>query len=102
VNTYFHQPEGRFIDDKPALVVPQSGFHASFQEWNHSLSDVLNAVVAAGLRIEFLHEHPFIVYKAKPYLVETGSGRFTIGGCAAQPPLMFSLKARADFSAPRP
>jgi len=93
VNPYFHDPTGRFIRDKPALVVPDAGFHADFQEWTHSLSDVVNAVLRAGLTIEYLHEHPFIVYNARSYLVADGPGRFKIGGRTDPLPLMFSLKA---------
>jgi 2-polyprenyl-3-methyl-5-hydroxy-6-metoxy-1,4-benzoquinol methylase len=94
VEPYFHDPKGRFVRDKPARVIPDSGFHANFQEWTHGLSDVVNAVIKADLSIEFLHEHPFIVYNARKYLVEDGPGRFKIRGCLNPPPLMFSLKAR--------
>ena len=94
VEPYFHDPRGRFIAEKPARVVPDAHFHASFQEWSHSLGDVVNAILNAGMSLEFLHEHPFLVYNARKYLVEDGPGRFKIGGTPHQPPLMFSLKAR--------
>ena len=93
-NPYFHDPEGRLVREKPVLAVPESDFRGTFREWTHSLSDVVNAVIKAGLAIEFLHEYPYIVLNARKYLVEDGPGRFKIGGRKHQPPLMFSLKAR--------
>jgi 2-polyprenyl-3-methyl-5-hydroxy-6-metoxy-1,4-benzoquinol methylase len=62
-------------------------------EWQHTLADIVTALVDAGLHIEFLHEHPFTVYQQLPMLQADGTGywRFPQG---AQPiPLMFSLKA---------
>lgn len=97
VYPYFHDPEGRFVESKPALAVPGSGFQANFREWTHSLSDIVNAVIRAGLKIEFLHEFPFVVLNAaRKYLEDDGHGKFRIRGCATPPPLMFSLKARME------
>ncbi len=62
-------------------------------EWQHTLADIVTALIEAGLEIEFLHEHPFSVYGQLPMLQPDGTGywRFPQG---AQPiPLMFSLKA---------
>jgi ubiquinone/menaquinone biosynthesis C-methylase UbiE len=92
VEPYFHDPQGRFVPGKHARVLPEAGFHSDFHEWTHSLSDVVNAMVNAGLSIEFLHEHPFMVYNARKYLVDDGSGRFRMPK-QNHLPLMFSLKA---------
>jgi 2-polyprenyl-3-methyl-5-hydroxy-6-metoxy-1,4-benzoquinol methylase len=94
VEPYFHDSKGRFVADKDARVVPGAGFHADFQEWSHSLGEIVTAILNAGMSLEFLHEHPFIVYNARKYLVEDGPSRFKIGGAPHQPPLMFSFKAR--------
>ena len=62
-------------------------------EWNHTMGEIVTALIDAGLRIEFLHEHPFTVYEQLPFLQPDGTGywRFPEG---AQPiPLMFSVKA---------
>lgn len=94
VYPYFHDPEGRFVESKPALAVPGSGFQANFREWTHSLSDVVNAVIHAGMKLEFLHEFPFVALNAaRKYLEDDGSARFRIRGCDTPPPMMFSLKA---------
>jgi len=36
--------------------------HPSY-EWTHSLGDILNALIGAGLRIDFVHEFPLSCYK---------------------------------------
>lgn len=63
-------------------------------EWAHSLSDVFNALIAAGLRIEFLHEFPFTIYPQFPDLMERGlDGLWHLKDGDASLPLLFSLKA---------
>ncbi len=54
--SYFHktepvrwEPEGDYADKNAAVRNP------SF-EWTHSLSDIINALIGAGLKIEFVHE----------------------------------------------
>ena len=32
------------------------------------MADIVNSLVGAGLRIEFIHEFPFIAWKAFPFL----------------------------------
>jgi 2-polyprenyl-3-methyl-5-hydroxy-6-metoxy-1,4-benzoquinol methylase len=66
-------------------------------EWVHTMSDVLNALIAAGLHIEFMHEFPFTIYAQIPDLMEQGSDglwRLREGGDSV--PLLFSLKASLD------
>jgi 2-polyprenyl-3-methyl-5-hydroxy-6-metoxy-1,4-benzoquinol methylase len=66
-------------------------------EWVHTMSDMLNALIAAGLRIEFMHEFSFTIYAQIPDLMEQGSDglwRLKEGGDSV--PLLFSLKATLD------
>ena len=50
--------------------------HARHYEWIHPLSDVVNALIKAGLSIDFLNEHDIVAWKAFPFLVETGEDQF--------------------------
>ena len=61
--------------------------------WNHSLGEIVTALVDAGLRIDFLHEFDFAEWDM-PFLASSDDGRWrlpsrTAGGL----PLFFSLKA---------
>jgi hypothetical protein len=37
-------------------------------DWQHGLGDVLSAIAATGLRIEFVHEHDFTLFQRFPVL----------------------------------
>ena len=79
--------------------------HQDSYEWNHSLGEIVTAVIDAGLQIEFLHEQDWTVYRALPWLVETERGIWRLperaGEADRRLPLMFSLGAiRPSPSAP--
>jgi SAM-dependent methyltransferase len=80
------EPEGTYAD--PNAVVPYPSF-----EWTHGLSDVLNALLGAGLRLEFLHEFPYMSHDHFPFMEQGADGRWRIKGKPDTIPLMFSVKA---------
>lgn len=68
-------------------------------EWQHALGDIVNAVIGAGLTVEYLHEFPYLFWDMfcfTPALVmeQDGAGWWRIPGMDDRFPLMFSLKAR--------
>ncbi|WP_369248056.1 class I SAM-dependent methyltransferase [Streptomyces sp. R41] len=66
--------------------------HNRSVEWQHPLGEVVSALAAAGLRIEFLHEHDVSLFRRfESFEVRDGYHRFP----ADRPriPLMYSLKA---------
>ena len=63
-------------------------------EWIHPLSDILNALRAAGLRLDWLHEHETLTSRLVPMMVEAGSpGLYRLPDGRTKLPLSFSLKA---------
>ena len=64
-----------------------------YYEWIHPLSDIVNALIAAGLSIDFLNEHDIVVWKAFPFLVETGEDQFCLPDGQVKIPLSFSIGA---------
>jgi SAM-dependent methyltransferase len=69
--------------------------HDRSVQWHHSLGAVVTAVVAAGLEIEFLHEHETTLFARWPFLVgERGSFRMPEGMPSL--PLLYSLRAWAS------
>lgn len=89
--SYFHNPEpvkwepqGDYAD--PDAVVT----HGSY-EWTHSLGDVINALISAGLKIDFLHEFPVIGWRHCPLMKQDRDGWWRLEGDKL--PLTFSLKA---------
>jgi len=64
--------------------------------WQHSMGGIITSLAAAGLRIEYLHEHPWVPWKMFPFMVEAepGSGVWRLPEPDdARLPLLFSLKA---------
>ena len=59
-------------------------------EWIHSLSDIFMAIINAGLRIDFFHEHKFAVWQHFPWMKKSDDGYYRFD---EDIPLMFSLKA---------
>jgi SAM-dependent methyltransferase len=63
-------------------------------EWNHPLSEVVTALIDAGLQIEFLHEFPYSVFQQLGSLRETPEHTFVFKEEEPWFPLMYSIKAR--------
>ncbi|MER5859526.1 class I SAM-dependent methyltransferase [Streptomyces sp. NPDC059688] len=66
--------------------------HNRSVEWQHTLGDVVSALAATGLRIEFLHEHDVSLFpRFENFEIRDGYHRFP----ADHPrvPLIYSLKA---------
>ena len=62
-------------------------------EWAHSLGDVVNALLDAGLQLVFLHEFPFSFYRALPFMVQGEDGRWRLPEHQESVPLIYSIKA---------
>ncbi len=61
--------------------------------WNHSLGEIVTSLAARGLRIEFLHEFPWLEWPS-PYFVPLDDGRYGLPEHQeGEIPLFFSLKA---------
>ena len=62
--------------------------------WNHSISEVLNALINAGLKIEFFNEHMYSPYPCFRNVIETETGKWHIKGMEGKIPMVYSLRAR--------
>jgi SAM-dependent methyltransferase len=93
-HTYFEEPEPFVIDtersytDGNRALVAQRTF-----EWNHSLGEIVTALVRHGLRIEWLVEHDWTVWPRFPWLVHEAQGRWASTPDRPRVPLTYSLLA---------
>ena len=92
---YFHTPEPTLWDDDnpdyaDETYVPQ---HPSY-EWNWSLSDILNALLKAGLHLESFNEYERLYFKRFPGMVNESERWYYFPQYAGKLPLLFTLKAR--------
>jgi 2-polyprenyl-3-methyl-5-hydroxy-6-metoxy-1,4-benzoquinol methylase len=68
--------------------------HNEAYEWQHTTGEVVTALADAGLRIDFLHEHPLLVWQDQAEMVQGDDGMWRLPGDPM--PLSFSLKASSD------
>ena len=62
--------------------------------WDHGLGEIVSALVAAGLRIEDLVEHPYLEWGADFLVERPGTGTWVLPDTVrGELPLMFSLRA---------
>jgi SAM-dependent methyltransferase len=103
---YFEQSEPtRYEGDTTYVDGPRLEMMATY-DWNHGLGEIATALIDAGLRIDFIHEHKEIPWKALPWMEpvdgpDRGDGHYQDGrmwrlpeGQAELVPLMYSIRAR--------
>ena len=83
----YEEYEGTYADKNSKMLSKE-------YSWNHSLSEVVNALISAGLRIEYLNEHEQCPYDIFPGLVKNIQGLYEIPNGLY--PLIYELKAVKD------
>ena len=99
---YSHDPAGTYWPPSSDYADESATTTTGEHEWKHSMSDVINALIAAGLRIESLYEYPLCPWKVIHDLevVERFSASRAYYGFAKGKstfPLMFTLRARKPY-----
>ena len=91
---YFHSSEpmeftaeGSYASDKPHMKP-----HKEY-EWDHSLSDIINSLIQADLKINFFNEYPFAPFQIYPFSEQDSNGCYKLKNQKAEIPLFFTLKA---------
>ena len=96
---YFPQEEAIRTVERGSYAAPGEEVTGVSYAWPHSLSEVLGALLAAGLRLEFLHEFPYSPYDCFPFTKELAPGRAVVPGLEDRVPLVYSLRAVKDAPA---
>ncbi|MEV0380843.1 class I SAM-dependent methyltransferase [Nonomuraea sp. NPDC050643] len=97
-NDYFER--GPHVYDYPYTYTGSEVLdHQTSVQFRHPLGEVVSAVAAAGLRIEFLREHDHTLFPRFGTLVGSGKDYRTPEG-APRIPLMYSLRAAAGSAPP--
>jgi SAM-dependent methyltransferase len=92
--SYFHTPEPIKWEPGGSYADPNAKVSHPSYEWTHSLSDVLNALISTGLRIEFVHEFPVCAWQRFPAMEQDKDGWWRLKGDNI--PFTFSLRATKD------
>lgn len=91
---YFRQREPIALEPSTGTYAdPTATFTHTEYSWPHELSETINALTTAGLRLDEMREYRHVVWQAFPFLVERSPGTFVLPGHMPQLPMMFSLRA---------
>nr|WP_321222156.1 class I SAM-dependent methyltransferase [uncultured Psychroserpens sp.] len=80
----YEEYEGTYANEESKMISKEYG-------WNHGLSEVVNALIDAGLQIDYLNEFDESPYNVLPDLEETKSGNYVTKDKLY--PLIFEIKA---------
>jgi SAM-dependent methyltransferase len=96
---YFHGPEPIREEHAGCYADPGAPIESVEHVWLHTLSDIVGALLRAGLRIESFEEYPFLAWPFFPWMERGDDGWWHLPEHAGLPtgrgslPLMFSLGA---------
>lgn len=80
------ESQGTYTDRKADIKTTEYG-------WNHSISEILNALITSGLKIEMFNEHMYSPYPCFSNTVESEKGKWHIKGMEGKIPMVYSIKA---------
>ena len=92
VYTYFHK-ELYFEGNEPSYTGGSELIASPNYEWQHSLGEIVTALVKAGLTIEVLHEFHVSRYQAFPIMEQGSDGWWRFPENNESFPQMFSIRA---------
>ena len=91
---YFPGPGPLRFETRGSYAEPAADYRGVEYGWDHPLGEIVSAVLAAGMRLEFLHEFPDCGYQRFSFLEQGADGRWRLPDrLAGMLPLLFSLKA---------
>ena len=90
---YFKKSEGEFYEGGQHTYAGSDIIETGCYEWQHSVGEILNAILDAGLRIQFFHEFALSGYKAFPCMQKDEDGWWRLTTHNDSVPQLFSLKA---------
>ncbi len=92
-NPYFRQQEPSIYPVEGSYADANAEVSGTSYEWEFGLADVIQAVLDAGLRLVFFHEHNYLPYRSHGFLVRRDDGMYVSPEPKGGLPLMFSLCA---------
>ena len=85
----------RFVVDGSYAGSKKMEPHAIY-EWSHPTSEVLTALIDAGLRIDFLHEFSETSFRFLPFMEPVSDRLFRLSKHHGSVPLVYSIKATKE------
>jgi len=89
--SYFHSPEPD-VDEEGTYTENDSGETTTLITWAHPLSDVVNALIQAGIHITELNEYPYSPYNCFEGMTEREKGKYYVTHKDQDIPLVYTIK----------
>lgn len=83
-----------------SYAAPDAPFDSVTYQWVHPLSEVVGAVLGAGLRLQSFEEYSYAAWAMLPWMVERPDGMWELPEGALSLPMMFSLTAAKERGRP--
>ncbi len=93
IHPYFSNPEGFFYDGGGCTYTGSEMLETPSYEWQHSMSDIVNAILGAGLKIDRLNEFAVSGYRAFPQMSRHDDGWWRLDEAHGTIPFLYSIKA---------
>ena len=93
VSPYFPDSEGFEYPGGGHTYTGPHTVESPCHEWQHSMSEIVNAIIGAGLKIELLNEFPVSCYRALPSMVKHEDGWWRLPEGHGTIPFLFSIRA---------
>lgn len=93
IKYYYHNRELIEIESQGTYTDPNADIKAKEYSWNHGISEVLNALLGQGLRLEFFNEFSYSPYPCFRNIVQGPDGNWRVNGLEDKIPMVYSLKA---------
>ena len=95
--SYFHNDSPYVWDEEDTdYMDPTYITQSASYEWQWTISDIVNAILGAGLKIDFLNEFGALSDPVYPEMVQREDGLYTFPNMPVPLPILFSLKARKE------
>lgn len=91
--SYF-SPNAPDVEEEATYTENGAGVVAKLATWTHPLSNVINALIGAGIQLEQVNEFSFSPYNYTEGLVEREPGRYSLSHNGNDVPLTYSITGR--------
>lgn len=96
IYNYFEEPEAPFVSDNSSTYTDGQELSATRTfEWNHSIGEIVSALIGSGLIVDSITEHDWTLFQQFPWLEKTASGYFVTPEGRPQVPLSLTVLAHS-------
>ena len=95
--SYFKSEPSKYVLDGTYATSEHPKNNVTY-EWTHTMSEIVTSFVGNGMKLEFLHEFPFLEFKFNSLFCQREDKYWEPIDPSVKVPLMFSIKAKKSGS----